>query len=220
MKIGVFDSGIGGLSVANAIQQELPEAEIIYANDREHVPYGDKTHDELLSFVLPILQSLVDQGCEALVIACNTATTMLRDDLRARFGVPIVGIQPMVKPAAEHTKTGIIAVCATPGTLASNRYAELKSNYAKHITVLEPDCSRWAYMIEHKQVDEAFIAQQMEEVCAQGADVIVLGCTHYHWIEQEIREIVAGRAAVIQPEQAVVRQLQKVLEGQREVTAL
>lgn len=215
MKIGVFDSGIGGLSVANAIQEELPEVEIVYANDREHVPYGDKTHDELLGFVLPILQNLIDQGCEALVIACNTATTMLRDDLRAQLSVPIVGIEPMVKPAAEQTKTGVIAVCATPGTLASDRYKWLKDTYAKDITVLEPDCSRWAYMIERKDVDEAFIAQQIQEVCSQNADVIVLGCTHYHWIETEIKSLVAGKATVVQPEKAVVAQLKRVLEQLR-----
>lgn len=215
MKIGVFDSGIGGLSVANAIQEELPEVEIVYVNDHKHVPYGDKTHDELLGFVLPILQNLIDQGCEALVIACNTATTMLRDDLRAQLNVPIVGIEPMVKPAAEQTKTGVIAVCATPGTLASDRYKWLKDTYAKDITVLEPDCSRWAYMIEHKDVDEAFIAWQIREVCEQNADVIVLGCTHYHWIETEIKSLVAGKATVVQPEQAVVAQLKRVLEQLR-----
>ncbi len=211
MKIGVFDSGIGGLSVANAIQQELPELEIVYMNDREHVPYGDKTHDELLGFVLPILQKLVDQGCEALVIACNTATTVLRDDLRARLNVPIVGIEPMIKPAAERTKTGVIAVCATPGTLASDRYKWLKSTYATDIKVLEPDCSRWAYMIEHKEVDEAFVARQIQEVCSQNADVIVLGCTHYHWIETEIKAFAKSKAQVIQPEKAVVAQLKRVL---------
>jgi len=211
MKIGVFDSGIGGLSVANAIQQELPDAEIVYASDREHVPYGDKTHDELLGFVLPILQNLVAQGCEALVIACNTATTMLRDDLRAQLDVPIVGIEPMVKPAAERTRSGIVAVCATPGTLASKRYAWLKETYAKDVTVLEPDCSRWAYMIEQNQVNYEQIKQQITEVCDQGADIIVLGCTHYHWIEQEIKDIAAGRAEIIQPEKAVVAQLKRVL---------
>jgi glutamate racemase len=212
MKIGVFDSGIGGLSVANAIQQELPELEIVYANDREHIPYGDKSHDELLGFVLPILRNLVNQGCQALVIACNTATTVLRDDLRTLLDVPIVGIEPMIKPAAALTKTGVIAVCATPGTLASDRYKWLKSNYATDVQVLEPDCSRWAYMIEHKKVDEEFIARQIQEVCDQNADVIVLGCTHYHWIETEIKSLAAGRAEVIQPEKAVVAQLKRVLE--------
>jgi glutamate racemase len=211
MKIGVFDSGIGGLSVSRAIEQALPNDTVIYVNDSKHMPYGDKQPAELLGLILPILQYLIDQGCEAIVIACNTATTLLRDELRARLPVPIVGIEPMVKPAAELTKTGVIAVCATPGTLGSKRYAWLKATYASDITVLEPDCHEWAYMIEHNRVNHDHVAAQINEACQQGADVIVLGCTHYHWIEEVITQIAAGKARIIQPEQAVIGQLQKVL---------
>lgn len=211
MKIGVFDSGIGGLSVARAIESALPTDTIIYVNDREHVPYGDKSPEELLQLILPILQKLVDDGCQVLVIACNTATTLLGDTLRARLPVPIVGIEPMVKPAAERTKTGVIAVCATPGTLGSQRYARLKETYAKNITVLEPDCQEWAYMIENNQINHQRIAAQIAKVCAQGADVIVLGCTHYHWIEEVIASMAAGRAQILQPEQAIVAQLKRVM---------
>lgn len=211
-KIGVFDSGIGGLAVAKAIQRALPDAEVLYANDRQHVPYGDKTPDQLLGFVVPILEDLVQQGCTLLVIACNTATTVLRDNLRSHFKIPIIGIEPMVKPAAEQSETGVIAVCATPGTLASKRYKWLKQTYAKGIRVIEPDCSDWAYMIENNQVNHRKIEQQIITVCEAGADVIVLGCTHYHWIEEAITEYTAGRAVVVQPEQAIVRQLLRVIE--------
>ena len=118
----------------------------------------------------------------------------------------------MVKPAAQFTKTGIIAVCATPLTLASKRYAWLKETYAKGIKVLEPDCSDWSHMIEHHQVDQQRIAERINKVLDEGADVIVLGCTHYHWIETEISAIAAGRARVLQPEQPVIKQLWRVLE--------
>jgi glutamate racemase len=118
----------------------------------------------------------------------------------------------MVRPAASLSKTGVIAVCATPGTLGSQRYAWLKKTYANDIQVLEPDCHDWAYMIEHDQINHQHIARQIRVLCDQNADVIVLGCTHYHWIEEAIVEAAAGRAVILQPEQAVIAQLKKVLE--------
>ena len=211
-KIGVFDSGIGGLSVKLAIEEALPRAEVLFRSDREHMPYGDKPPEEILGYVVPILEGLALEGCAVIVIACNTVTTTHIQELRRRITVPLVGIEPMVKSAVARTKTGIIAVCATPATLASKRYAWLKETYAQGITVLEPDCSLWAYMIEHNKVNEAALTRQMHTICAQGADTIVLGCTHYHWIEELIKKIVAGRAAVIQPERAVVARLKRVLK--------
>jgi glutamate racemase len=212
MKIGVFDSGVGGLSVANAIQKALPDDEVTYVNDEAHVPYGNKTSAELLELVVPILQNLSDRGCSAIVIACNTVTTTLIQDLRARITIPLVGMEPMVKPAALATKSGVIAVCATPATLASERYQWLKNTYAASVTVLEPDCSDWASMIEQKHIDEQKIRSRIEDVLASGADQIVLGCTHYHWIEREIKAMATNRAEVIQPEQPVIRQLKCVLQ--------
>jgi len=211
MKIGVFDSGIGGLSVVQAMEQALPEYEIIFKNDHEHVPYGTKTPAEILGFVVPILQALVDEGCQVIVVACNTVSTTLAPQLRERFSVPLVTLVPMVKPAAKMTKTGVIAICATPTTLASSRYKELKDEFAKKITVLEPDCSDWALMLEHDKVDEQAVGSRIQEVLDKHADVIVLGCTHYHWIEDKIQELAKGKAKVIQPEQAIVRRLKQVL---------
>lgn len=210
-KIGVFDSGIGGRSVANALERALPSMQIVYVNDAAHVPYGDKTPQQVLTFVVPILQDLVEQGCEIIVIACNTVTTHHITPLRQLLSVPVVGIEPMVKPASAATKTGVIAVCATPATLASPRYAELKKTYATGVQILEPDCSQWAYMIENNQVNHAFIAQQISALCAASADVIVLGCTHYHWIDQEIQAMAAGRAIVMQPEAAVVVRVKQLI---------
>lgn len=211
VKVGVFDSGIGGLSVAKAIEKTLPNAEVIFRSDREHMPYGDKPPAEVFGYVLPILQELADLGCEAIVIACNTVTTIHIDELRKRIDVPLVGVEPMVKTAAQRTKSGVIGVCATPATLGSKRYAWLKEKYAQNMMVVEPDCSKWAYMIEHSQVDEAKVASQVEDMCARGADVIVLGCTHYHWIETLVRRLAAGRAEVIQPESVVVARLERLL---------
>ncbi|HVO86592.1 MAG TPA: glutamate racemase [Candidatus Binatia bacterium] len=211
MKIGVFDSGVGGLAVVQAIAKTMPELEIDYKDDKTHLPYGTKSIDEIYGYVKPIFKSFVADGCQIIVVACNTVTTNLIDCLRSEFEVPMVGIEPMVKPAAAATKSGIIAVCATPRTLSSQRYAWLKRQYAKGVKVLEPDCSDWATMVENNGVDRDKIAEIIDSVIARGADQIVLGCTHYHWIEQQINQIAAGRATVLQPEDAVVSQLKRVL---------
>lgn len=198
--------------MANAIKAALPDAEVILRQDKEHVPYGLRKPAEILDLAMPIFQELVDEGCQVIVVACNTVTTTLIKELRERFHVPLVAVEPMVKPAAGLTKNGVIAVCATPATLSSQRYAQLKQEYAQGIKVLEPDCGDWPAMIEHKQVDEKVIADRINEVLAQKADVIVLACTHYHWIEDEINALAAGKAQVIQPEQAIIGQLKRVLE--------
>jgi glutamate racemase len=209
--IGVFDSGAGGKSVAAALQRAYPAHSIMFRHDAQHMPYGDKTPRQVLRFVIPILRQMERAGCDVIVIACNTVTTHHIAALRAQISVPLIGVEPMVKPAAAQTKTGIIAVCATPATLLSPRYAELKSRYAQNVTVLEPDCSRWAYMIEHDHVNEQLIAAQIEALCNAGADVLVLGCTHYHWIDQNIQRMAASRAVVMQPEAAIVSRVAQVL---------
>lgn len=213
MKIGVFDSGVGGNAVVKAIKGAFPEYEIVYAEDRKNVPYGNKTSDELYELVLPILNKLSKEGCDVIVIACNSVTTTIIEKLRTALPLPLIGMEPMVKPAAEMTKSGKIAVCATPATLGSDRYAWLKDTYAKNIEILEPDCSDWALMIENNQLDHEKIRKRIDQVCKEGVDTIVLGCTHYHWIEEDIQAIADGyNAQVIQPEQAVIVQLKRVLE--------
>jgi len=216
MKIGVFDSGIGGLSVANAIEQALPEHDVVFVNDHENVPYGTKSPEMLFELVLPILRDLA-AITDVIVVACNTVSTTLIDRLREKIQKPLIAMEPMVKPAAENTESGIIAICATPTTLASRRYAWLKEQYAQGITVLEPDCSDWSYMIETNQVDRQKIHDRIDEVCQKGADVIVLGCTHYHWVEALIKEITAERALVLQPELAVIEQLKRVIAGLQQI---
>lgn len=211
MKIGVFDSGVGGLSVARAIEKALPEHEVLFRNDSAHVPYGTKPVKVLLGYVEPILKSLVDDGYVVIVVACNTISTTLIEELRGRIPVPLIAMEPMVKPAAGLTKSKVIAVCATPTTLSSERYIWLKDTYAKDVKVLEPDCSTWSSMIEDKALDEAVVADEINDVLTLGADVIVLGCTHYHWIEEEIKAMTGGRAVVLQPEPAIIKELKRML---------
>lgn len=209
--IGVFDSGVGGLSVAKAITKALPNCRVVFKNDSANVPYGTKTKNQLLTLVTPILLKLEAEGCDVIVIACNTVTTTLITQLRQIIKVPLIGMEPMVKPASKVTKTNVIAVCATPTTLSSARYRKLKADYAAGITVLEPDCSDWSYMIENNQVDVSKIKTTVSDVCDYGADVIVLGCTHYHWIESLIKQTVVNRAEVLQPEIPVIDNLKSIL---------
>jgi glutamate racemase len=211
VKVGVFDSGVGARHVISAIQRALPDLKIIYKDDKQHVPYGSRTVEEIHEFIRPIFQEFIDEGCQVIVVACNTVTTNLITQLRREFAVPMVGMEPAIKPAAQQTKTGVIAVCATPRTLSSERYAWLKQEYAKGVKALEPDCSGWALMIENNRVEREKVAETIEGVINMKTDVIVLGCTHYHWIEELINGIAAGRAEVIQPEQPVITQLKTVL---------
>jgi glutamate racemase len=211
MKIGVFDSGVGGLSVANAIQKSLPEHEVLLREDKENLPYGTKTPEQLLSLVEPILKNMVKQGCQVIVIACNTVTTTIIGQLREQINVPLIGMEPMVKPAAEQTKSGIFAVFATPTTIKSARYNWLKQEYATGKMVIEPDCSTWSSMIQNNSINEKIIKNNVQQALDAGADVIVLGCTHYHWIEDTIKSFASGRAEVLQPEQPVITQLKTVL---------
>lgn len=212
MNIGVFDSGVGGKSVANALGKAFPEHTIIFKNDSTHVPYGERPPQQLLQLVTPIISELVAENCEVIVIACNTVSTTIINELRERFDVPLVGLEPLIKSAIEMTKSKVIAVCATPITLQSQRYQALKNTYAQDVEVIEPDCSDWSLLIEEQMMEEHHIADRLESVLVSGVDVIVLGCTHYHWIEEEITSISAGRAIIIQPEPFVIEEVRQVLE--------
>lgn len=212
MKIGVFDSGVGGLSMARAIKKSFPRYEILLKEDKKNLPYGTKSPEELLNLVLPILQELVEDNCDIIVIACNTVTTNIIKELRSKIKVPLIGIEPMIKPAAEITETKVIGVFATPGTLNSERYKYLKAEYCQGKKVIEPDCSDWAEKIEANTINKESIKHNVEHLVDNNADVIVLGCTHYHWISDLVDEIADGNATVIHPEQPVISRLRTVIE--------
>src|SRR5690606_40788073 len=139
---------------------------------------------QVIKLIVSAIVALLDSDCDFIILACNTASAAALESLRERYpNQSFIGLEPMVKPAARLTKTGVIAVCATPSTLASSRYAWLVETYAKNTTILQPDCSRWAYMIENNQIDRTQIEAVVKNVLSQRADTIVLGCTHYHWIK-------------------------------------
>lgn len=214
MTLGVFDSGIGGEAVARSLAEAFPDAAIVTVNDRRHVPYGDRTAEDITALTDAAIQPLLTAGCDIIVIACNSATAAAIEMLRERYPEQrFIGLEPMVKPAISMTHTGVVAICATPATLQSPRYHLLKETYAGSTLIIEPDCNSWASMIEHDHIDELIVQNTIRDTCEQGADVIVLACTHYHWIRDIIEKTAAGRATVIDPSRAIARRVSELLES-------
>ncbi len=212
MKIGVFDSGKGGEAVATALATLLPDATIHSINDHAHMPYGARSADEVISLTDAALQPLLDGSYNAIVIACNTATTIAVEVLRHRYPTQhFIGIEPMVKPAVEQTKTGVIAVLATPATLASERYAALKTTYAKDVRVVEPNCAAWAEAIEYSRESILPIEATIDSLLAQHVDVIVLACTHYHWLKDRIEKYAGTSVTVLEPSDAIKNRIVSLL---------
>lgn len=210
MKIGVFDSGIGGQAVADQLQLDFPSATIVTVNDQANLPYGDKTVDQLRQLTDTAIQPLL--GLDVIVIACNSATTAAIDWLRSTYpSQKFIGIEPMIKPAAALSSSRTVGVCATPATLASHNYQQLKLRHARDLTVTEPDCSNWAEMIENDTVNRADIRRVVDSMLLKGVDVIVLGCTHYHWIKDLIAHHAGPSVSILEPSEAIGRRVASLL---------
>lgn len=221
VKIGVFDSGIGGEAVANRLRQLFPKAKIISINDSTNVPYGVKASHEIIRLTDAAIQPLLKAKCDAIVIACNTATTNAINHLRSTYPkIHFVGIEPMVKPAAQMTKSGTIAVLATPGTLKSHRYAELKRQWAAQLTIIEPDCSSWAGHIERGELQRVDVHIAVHESLRWNADVIVLGCTHYHWIKDRIQATAGPGVRILEPSDAIGARIESLLAPNPNINTL
>lgn len=212
MKIGVFDSGVGGKAVVARLQKLIPDAEIISVDDHKHVPYGLRPNAEIISLTQVAIQPLIDASCDVIVIACNTATTIAIEHLREAFPlIPFVGIEPMIKPAATLTKTKKITIFATPATLTSARYKELKKLWAANIRIDEPDCSSWAGLIESNRSKEVPITEAVKQAIENGSDVIVLACTHYHFLKPAATATAGKQAVILEPSDAIARRIKTIL---------
>lgn len=210
MNIGVFDSGIGGEAVAKSLRNYFPEAHITTVNDRDNLPYGDKTAHQIRQLTDAAIQPLL--GSDVIVIACNSATTAAIEFLRRKYtDQKFIGIEPMIKPALNLTKTKVIGVCATPATLGSDSYRLLKDRFVIDCKVVEPDCSNWAQMIENNDLNNSEVTTVLDEMIANQVDVIVLGCTHYHWIKELIVEHVGPGIQVLEPSEAIGRRVFSLL---------
>lgn len=215
MPIGVMDSGVGGLSVLKHIQAQLPQESLIYVADSAHAPYGNKSADEIKARCFAVADFLVQQPVKALVVACNTATAAAISDMRQRYTLPIIGMEPAVKPAANATKNGVIGVLATVGTLKSAQFAALLESYGQHVKVVTQGCVGLVECIERGELDTqdtiALLHQYTAPLLAAGADTIVLGCTHYPFVKAAIQHIVGSHITLIDTGEAVARQLQHQL---------
>lgn len=210
--IGVFDSGFGGLSVLDAIARSLPRADLLYLADTAHVPYGDKADDFITGRVLAIGRHLAAQGCDLIVVACNTATTAAIHALRDHLsGVPIVGVEPGVKPAAQTSQARHIAVLATEATANSKRLTHLIAAHAAHVRVDVVPCPGWATHVETLRPFtgefRAEVADKIRPLLAAGADRIVLGCTHYAFLKPIIEPLLGPHAELVDVAEAVARQV-------------
>jgi glutamate racemase len=219
--IGVLDSGIGGLTVLRHIRRELPGERLLYVADQAHVPYGARPVEEIGRYAGGITQFLQEEGARVVVVACNTASAVALDRLRHAFpALPIVGMEPAVKPAAEQTKSGKIGILATPGTFRSERYASLVQRYGREIEVLEDPCRGLVELIEAQAFaaaeTEQLLRRIVEPMLAAGVDTLVLGCTHYPFVLPLLERISGGQVTIIDPAPAVARQTKNVLQQQQE----
>lgn len=213
--IGIFDSGIGGLSVARAVRQLLPNEHLIYVADSGHAPYGEKTDDYIYQRMQLISLHLINQGVKAIVVACNTATTAAISRLRAECPLPIIGVEPGVKPAVLASKTGVVGVLATPRTLQTPAFANLAQRYAGQATIVLQACPQLVPLIEALELESQpmreMVADYVQPLLAQGADMLVLGCTHYNFIADVIADIAGPTVTIVRTETAVAKQLQRTL---------
>lgn len=212
--VGIFDSGVGGVSVLNAIRQLLPREDLLYVADSAHLPYGEKAPAYIVERALRLTEFFLSRGAKAVAIPCNTATAAAIDALRGRYpGLPIVGIEPAVKPAARLTRSGVIGVLATTGTLASERFQVLVEREAPQVKVLLKPCPGWVALAEEGWAPERahLVAEPLAELLAQGADVLVLGCTHFPFLIDPIRRHAGPGVSVLETGLPFARQLQRQL---------
>lgn len=213
--IGVFDSGVGGLSVLHHIRRTLPDERLIYVADSAHVPYGDKSAHYIEQRAITLTRFLISRGADAIVIACNTATAVAAASLRRHFNLPILGMEPAVKPAVAATRSGVVGVLATIGTLESARFAALLQRHAGDMTVVTQGCPGLVEQVEkgelHSSETRHLIERYTAPLLGKGADTLILGCTHYPFLAPLIREVVGGHIALIDTGEAVARHLQRRL---------
>lgn len=217
--IGIFDSGIGGLSVLKEIQQLLPNEELIYIADSAFAPYGNKPLKFIQQRCHDLTQFLLGQNVKAIVVACNTATAVAVGALRQQFTIPVIAMEPGVKPAIAATRTGVVGVLATENTLSSEQFTRLLHRYAEKVTVISQPCPGLVEHIETGEFDSPKTRQLIQQFTAPllsaGADTIVLGCTHYPLIRQQITDILGLSITIVETGQAVAQQVAHIMTEQQ-----
>ena len=214
--IGIFDSGVGGLSVWRQVVHHLPAESVVYLADQAHVPYGQRCAAEIQGFCGGIAEQLLQLGCKAIVVACNTASAIALEPLRRAFPrVPILGLEPAVKPAVGLTRSGVVGVMATPATFQGELYRATVGRWAGDVRVVEQVCIGLADLVEQGELEgercDAVLRGFLQPMLQAGADTVVLGCTHYPFVIEAIRRLGGPSLAVLDPAPAVARHLGEVL---------
>ncbi|MGK9064825.1 glutamate racemase [Stutzerimonas chloritidismutans] len=222
--VGVFDSGVGGLSVLREIRVRLPHESLLYVADSGHVPYGEKSPDFIRERCRAIADFLLERDVKALVLACNTATAAGISDLRERYpGLTVVGMEPAVKPAAQATRSGVVGVLATTGTLKSAKFAALLDRFASDIRVVTQPCPGLVECIEAGELDtpatRALLAGFVQPLLEAGCDALILGCTHYPFIKPLLRAMVPPGVALVDTGEAVARHLETLLQMRNQLAS-
>ena len=218
--IGIFDSGIGGLSVFREIRKVLPEQSYVCNSDNAHCPYGEKSREYIIDRARAITRFLLEKGCEIIVVACNTATAAAISTLREEFPVKFIGMEPAIKPAAQATKTGVVGVLATAGTLKATKYIDTRARWAQNVSIVEHIGQGFVELVEKGITTgpeaETTVRTSLTPLLDAGADMIVLGCTHYPFLSDTIKKIASEvypdrDIDIIDPAPAVARHLMEVM---------
>jgi glutamate racemase len=214
--IGIFDSGVGGISVLREVQRLLPREPLIYYADSGHCPYGGKPREEIIARACAITEFLLARGAKLIVVACNTATIAAVEHLRATYPVPFVGMEPAVKPAVAHTRSGVVGVLATGAALAGEKFHRLVAQHAQGVRMITQPCPGLVECVERGDLEGAeprrLVAQYTAPLLAAGADTLVLGCTHYPFLRSLIAQQVGPGVSLLDTGEAVARQTRRVLE--------
>lgn len=221
--VGVFDSGLGGLSVVRAITELMPAEAVLYVADTAHCPYGQRPVEYLRDRALRISAYLQAEGAKAIVVACNTATVATIATLRESFSLPIIGIEPAIRPAAANTRSGVIGVLATAATLGSAHLAALIERHTEYHEVVTSPCPGWVEAVEAGELDSAatrgLVQASVQPLLDAGADTLVLGCTHFPFLRPLIEEVAGPAVRILETGLPVARQLQRQLQS-RQLLAL
>jgi glutamate racemase len=213
--IGLFDSGIGGTSIWHAIHDLMPREDTIYLADSKNAPYGKKSKEEIIALSIKNTEFLLEMNVKIIVVACNTATTNAIKELRAKYNIPFIGIEPAIKPAALHTKTKIIGVLATKGTLSSELFNKTVEVY-QETKIIEQIGHGLVELIEEGKLNSPEMSQllysYLQPMIAANIDYLVLGCSHYPYLIPQIKKILPAHIQIIDSGEAVARQTKKILE--------
>lgn len=215
--IGIYDSGMGGLTVWREVRRLLPREPLLFLGDGKNCPYGDRPREEIRALADRAVAELVGRGCKLIVVACNTATAAAIDFLREKYAsIPIVGMEPAVKPACLHTRSGVVGVLATERSLDGDLFRRTAARYGRNVEVIAAAGRGFVELVENDREDspeaEACVRRAMEEMLRRGADQIVLGCTHYPFLMRTILRVAGeGKAEVVDPSPAVARRVAELL---------